>query len=79
MKPPPPRNLDSKSMAIWASWSTLSEKEVVREAVMKGTHIELAKQFLSTKLDKEDTNKWLKNEVGIIDLSDVNYYLPNCL
>ncbi|KAI4467375.1 hypothetical protein MML48_2g00007702 [Holotrichia oblita] len=70
IKPPPPNNLDSKSLAIWASWSTLSEKEVAREAVMKGTHIELAKLFLSKKLDVDDTNKWFKNEIDawILDL-----------
>ncbi|GJQ78510.1 hypothetical protein Trydic_g11624 [Trypoxylus dichotomus] len=70
IKPSPPSDLDSKSLSIWGTWSTLSVKEVAREAVMKGTHLELAKLFLSKKLEVNDINKWFKNEIDawILDL-----------
>lgn len=49
----------------------MSEKEVAREAVMKGTHINLAKQFLSRKLDVDDADVWFKNEVSFIFSNDI--------
>lgn len=40
---------------------------------MKGTHIELAKLFLSKKLEVDDTSKWFKNEVCMIILIAIWY------
>lgn len=41
--------LTGELAGIWSGWRTLGDREVVREASAKGTHISLAQKFLATR------------------------------
>lgn len=41
--------LTGESAAIWSGWRTLGDRELVREASAKGTHIKLAHKCLASR------------------------------
>lgn len=45
----------------------MGNREVSREAVAKGTHVDLAIKFLSTRneITQVDAETWFKNEVSV--------------
>lgn len=65
MKPATPSNLDREEKRLWTGWTTIGDREVVREAAVKGT-ITLALKFLAARkdLDLADVERWLKAEVS---------------
>ncbi|KAF5270792.1 hypothetical protein FQR65_LT05411 [Abscondita terminalis] len=64
-KAPPPSSLNKELLGVWNAWTRMGDREVVREAVVKGQHIEFAYTFLATRkdFDSERIKKWFINEV----------------
>ncbi|KAK5649024.1 hypothetical protein RI129_003916 [Pyrocoelia pectoralis] len=67
IKPPPPPNLNKELLGVWNAWCRMGDREVVREASVKGHHIEFAYKFLSSRneLDLYTVQEQFKNEVFI--------------
>ncbi|KAK4884275.1 hypothetical protein RN001_000546 [Aquatica leii] len=65
IKPPPPSNLNKELLGVWNAWTRMGDREVVREAVVKGQHIDFAHTFLAARkdFDYESVRIWFKNEV----------------
>ncbi|XP_045475609.1 spatacsin [Harmonia axyridis] len=61
------QSFTKETNAIWAAWLRMGNREVSREAVAKGTHVDLAIKFLSTRneITQVDAETWFKNEVVI--------------
>lgn len=64
MKPPLPSYLESEEKSLWSGWNLIGDREVVREAAVKGA-VGLALKFLAQRkeLDHADVERWLKAEV----------------
>lgn len=75
MLPPIPPDLDSEEKSLWTGWYSTGDREIVREAAVKGT-VRLALKFLAVRrdLDKADVERWLKSEV-IITTIKLSLYL----
>ncbi|EFA05905.1 spatacsin [Tribolium castaneum] len=65
MNPPPPPTLNKETIGVWHGWSNVGDKEVAREAAAKGSHINLAINFLSLrrKLTFDEARQWFREEV----------------
>ncbi|XP_074094881.1 spatacsin [Cotesia typhae] len=52
---------------VWSGWSSMRDREVVRESSAKGTHIQLAHKFLCHRknINLEDAQLFFNNEVDI--------------
>nr|XP_012135131.1 PREDICTED: spatacsin isoform X2 [Megachile rotundata] len=59
--------LTGESAVIWSGWRTLGDREVVREASAKGTHINLAHKHLAYRRNCsiDDAQQYFNNEVEI--------------
>ncbi|KAB0803687.1 hypothetical protein PPYR_00657 [Photinus pyralis] len=67
IKPPPPPNLNKELLGVWNAWCRMGDREVVREAAVKGHHIEFAQNFLAARneLDNDTIQQWFKDEVFV--------------
>ncbi|XP_017759699.1 PREDICTED: spatacsin [Eufriesea mexicana] len=59
--------LTGESAAIWSGWRTLGDREVVREASVKGTHINLAYKYIAyrRRCSIEEAQHYFNKEVEI--------------
>lgn len=59
-------SFNKETNSIWAAWLRMGNREVSREAVAKGTHVDLAIKFLSIRneISQIDAETWFKNEVS---------------
>ncbi|XP_058809210.1 spatacsin [Phymastichus coffea] len=59
--------LTGQLAGIWSGWTGLGDREIVREASAKGTHIELACKFLKTRRNcsLQEAKAYFSNEVEI--------------
>lgn len=57
----------SAEKVVWSAWNRMGDKEVAREAAAKGLHLNLAKVFLSKRLNmnEKETRQWMVEEVYI--------------
>ncbi|KAJ8669006.1 hypothetical protein QAD02_000265 [Eretmocerus hayati] len=63
----PPEYLTAQLAGIWSGWNGLGDREIVREASAKGTHIELAHKFLEQRrhCSLQEARDFFFNEVEI--------------
>ena len=59
--------LSGELAGVWSGWKGLGEREIVREASAKGTHIELAYKFLENRrhCSSSEAKTYFANEVEI--------------
>lgn len=59
--------LTGQLAGIWSGWTGLGDREIVREASAKGTHIELAYKFLKTRRNcsLQEAKAYFSSEVEI--------------
>ncbi|XP_001601258.1 spatacsin [Nasonia vitripennis] len=62
-----PVELTKEQPAIWSGWKGLGDREIVREASAKGTHINLAYKFLETRrhCSLQEAKDYFSSEVEI--------------
>lgn len=73
--------------AIWSGWRILGDREVVREASAKGTHINLAYKYLAFRkncsLDKarsyfnEEVELWIRELINKCQVYRASHILKN--
>lgn len=70
MDPIPPASLSTEHTSIWTGWRTLRDREVVREAASKGSHISLAHEFIATRKQWElpEAEKWFNAQVSFFNI-----------
>ncbi|XP_024937810.1 spatacsin isoform X2 [Cephus cinctus] len=79
--------LTGELAGVWSGWRTLGDREVVREASAKGTHIKLAQRFLADRrqcsldeaqiyFDKE-VDVWVQELLGKLQVHRASHILHN--
>lgn len=63
----PKEYVGSELAGVWSGWRTLGDREVVREASAKGTHVELAYKYLAVRRQcpLEESKSYFNEEVEI--------------